>query len=165
MTTPAGTISLLDVQNEFGGGAPISLSEYYRDPYGLVTANNSGVPQSGAISMSQLRSTTKALAVGTINVQYVDPGFGYGYGYYVGVGGALSPLVWGGVTINTFYSPNTGQTTRIQTAQGWAWNGLTVWAAGGGPYNFYWDGSKYNCDVKIFSSANAGNQPFIIIQY
>ena len=40
----SGAISLLDVQNEFGGSNPISISEYY--------GAASGVPTSGTISLS-----------------------------------------------------------------------------------------------------------------
>jgi len=40
----SGPISLLNVQNEFGGSNPISISEYY----GVA----SGVPTSGTISLS-----------------------------------------------------------------------------------------------------------------
>ena len=41
----SGAISLQDIQNEFGGSHPISLSEYY----GVA----SGIPSSGQISVSQ----------------------------------------------------------------------------------------------------------------
>tara|TARA_B100000212_G_scaffold134203_1_gene100877 strand:- start:1019 stop:1552 length:534 start_codon:yes stop_codon:yes gene_type:complete len=41
----SGAISLQDIQNEFGGSHPISLSEYY----GVA----SGIPSSGQISISQ----------------------------------------------------------------------------------------------------------------
>lgn len=49
----SGTISISDIATEFGGTAPHSLSEYYRGG-GLVpdTGTNSGVPTSGAISLS-----------------------------------------------------------------------------------------------------------------
>ena len=47
MPVPSGTASLLDIQNEFGGSAPISLSEYY--------GSASGVPTSGAISINTFR--------------------------------------------------------------------------------------------------------------
>ena len=53
MTLPAsGTITLDDLQTEFGGSNPIQLSEYYRGG-GLVpdSATNSGVPTSGTISL------------------------------------------------------------------------------------------------------------------
>jgi hypothetical protein len=44
----SGAISLSDIQDEFGGSNPISLSEYYRDG-SYVTSNNTGVPTSGQI--------------------------------------------------------------------------------------------------------------------
>ena len=43
-------ISLVDIQNEFGGSNPIGLNEYYRNG-GLVPSNNTSVPTSGAISL------------------------------------------------------------------------------------------------------------------
>lgn len=62
MTTPVGTITLLDIQSEFGGAAPIALSEYYAG--GLyVPASTAGVPSSGAISMGSLRGKSKAYVV------------------------------------------------------------------------------------------------------
>lgn len=48
----SGAIALSQIQTELGGANPISLSEYYRN--GAYTyANNTSVPTSGAISMSQ----------------------------------------------------------------------------------------------------------------
>ena len=52
MTTPSGTITMADIQTEFGGTNPISLSEYY--------AAASGVPASGTISMNDLRNKSSA---------------------------------------------------------------------------------------------------------
>lgn len=58
----SGPISNLDIQNEFGGSAPISLSEYYRGgPY--TTSNNTSVPTSGAISLSNFYGATSAITV------------------------------------------------------------------------------------------------------
>ena len=54
MPTPVGTITLADVQTEFGGVDPISLSEYYAGG-GYVPSTTSGVPTSGTISMDDLR--------------------------------------------------------------------------------------------------------------
>lgn len=49
----SGAISLSDIQAEFGGSNPISLSEYYRGgSYVPDTPTNSGVPTSGQISLS-----------------------------------------------------------------------------------------------------------------
>lgn len=47
----SGTISLSDIQTEFDGVNPISLSEYYRNG-SYVTSNNTGVPTSGTIALS-----------------------------------------------------------------------------------------------------------------
>jgi hypothetical protein len=61
MPTPSGTISLLDIQNEFGGSSPISLSEYYQLA-GYVPGGQ-GVPGSGVISFNDLRGKTKVVDV------------------------------------------------------------------------------------------------------
>jgi len=49
----SGAISIGNLATEFGGGAPHSLTEYYRGG-GLVpnTSQNNGVPTSGAISLT-----------------------------------------------------------------------------------------------------------------
>jgi hypothetical protein len=46
-----GTVSLADIQTEFGGESPTSISEYYRDG-AYTTSNNTNVPTSGEISIS-----------------------------------------------------------------------------------------------------------------
>jgi hypothetical protein len=52
MTLPAsGTITLAQIQTEFGGSNPIGLNEYYRNG-AYVTPNNTSVPTSGAITLS-----------------------------------------------------------------------------------------------------------------
>lgn len=54
----SGTITLAQIQTEFGGSNPVGLSEYYRG--GLyVTANNTNVPTSGAISLSNFYGAVK----------------------------------------------------------------------------------------------------------
>jgi len=54
----SGKISFSQIQGEFGGSNPISLSEYYRGG-GLVTLNNLNIPTSGAIRLSQFYNGTK----------------------------------------------------------------------------------------------------------
>ena len=58
--TSSGTITFSNIQSEFGGGSSnISLSEYYRDPEGVVSGNNTDVPSggnSGPISVSDFYS-------------------------------------------------------------------------------------------------------------
>jgi hypothetical protein len=58
MTTPTGQISFSDLQSEFGGSNPISLSEMYSggSALGAPLAN---VPSSGQISISQLKNIDK----------------------------------------------------------------------------------------------------------
>ena len=62
MTLPtSGALSLSDIQGEFGGSNPISLSEYYAGG-GLVpagtTGTNGAVPSSGAISIANFYGTS-----------------------------------------------------------------------------------------------------------
>jgi len=63
MTLPAsGPLSLADIQTEFGGSNPISMNEYYRGG-AFVTANNTGVPTSGVISVNNFYGTTRRIAI------------------------------------------------------------------------------------------------------
>ena len=67
MTLPAsGPLSLSDIQTEFGGSNPISLSEYYAGG-GLVPAGTSGtygaVPSSGALSIQNFYGTSQFIPV------------------------------------------------------------------------------------------------------
>ena len=55
----SGAISLLQIQTEFTGAAPISLSEYYRSgSYVSNTTPNANIPTSGAISFSNFYGGT-----------------------------------------------------------------------------------------------------------
>jgi len=53
MTLPSSpnSISLAQIQTEFGGANPIEIDEYYRNG-GYVTSNNTNVPTSGTISLA-----------------------------------------------------------------------------------------------------------------
>lgn len=67
----SGTIKLSEIQTEFGGNNPISMSEYYRNG-AYVTSNNTGVPTSGVISLSQFYGTTAQFSF-TISSNYSTP--------------------------------------------------------------------------------------------
>ena len=54
----SGAISLANVQTEFGGANPISLSEYYRNG-AYVSPNNTSVPTSGTITLSNFYGGVK----------------------------------------------------------------------------------------------------------
>lgn len=59
MAVPSSNIDFSDLQTEFGGSSPISLTEYYRG--GAYVPNitaNAAVPTSGAISLSQFAGAT-----------------------------------------------------------------------------------------------------------
>lgn len=60
----SGPLSLNDIQTEFGGSNPISLSEYYAGG-GLVpagtTGTNGAVPSSGTISISNFYGTSNTV--------------------------------------------------------------------------------------------------------
>lgn len=58
----SGPMSLAMLQAEFGGSNPINLSEYYRNG-GLVPSNNSSVPASGTISLSQFYGAVNEVQV------------------------------------------------------------------------------------------------------
>lgn len=65
MTLPSsGPLSLADIQTEFGGSNPISLSEYYAGG-GLVPAGTTGtygaVPSSGTISIQNFYGTSNVV--------------------------------------------------------------------------------------------------------
>jgi len=80
MTLPSsGPLSLSDIQTEFGGSNPISLSEYYAGgayvPAG-TTGTNGPVPSSGTISISNFYGTSNipALSVTADDVSGFDSG-------------------------------------------------------------------------------------------
>ena len=53
----SGTLSFSEIQAEFGGAHPISLSEYYRGG-GRVPSGTSAIPASGAIKLSNFYGTS-----------------------------------------------------------------------------------------------------------
>jgi len=63
MTLPSsGTITIAQIAAEFGGDAPHSLSEYYRGG-GLVPTNNTNVPTSGTITLSDFYGAVNQVSV------------------------------------------------------------------------------------------------------
>ena len=83
MSVPTGTVTLADIQREFGGTDPISLSEYYRG--GIYVPDGTGtstIPTSGAISLNNFRGSSK-----TATLTYAIIGGGGAGGFGVGDGG------------------------------------------------------------------------------
>ena len=118
----SGRIGLVDIQNEFGGTEPISISEYYRGG-SYTTANNTKVATSGLISGSSFYGASKyapghaifyssgslilPTTSGTTLYFYVIGGGGGGgggssritYGYGAGGGGATGGNSYGSVSV------------------------------------------------------------------
>lgn len=64
----SGSISLSQVQTEFGGANPISLSEYYKNgSYVTSSANAPNVPTTGAISLDNFHGAS-AYVTPTVSV-------------------------------------------------------------------------------------------------
>lgn len=67
----SGAINLAQIQTEFGGVNPISISEYYRN--GLyVTSNNINVPVSGPIAFSNFYGSVRQFSF-SISTNYSTP--------------------------------------------------------------------------------------------
>ena len=63
MAVPSsGALDFTDLQDEFGGSNPISISEYYRNG-GLVPSNNTDVPTSGTVALSDFYGAVNELGV------------------------------------------------------------------------------------------------------
>lgn len=77
----SGTISLNDIQTEFGGTNPISISEYYRGG-SFMSDNNSNVPTSGTIDLADFHGSVLAASI----VYEIIGGGGEGAGGYTGQG-------------------------------------------------------------------------------
>lgn len=98
----SGAISLANIQTEFGGSNPISLSEYY----GVA----SGIPASGTISIGDFYGASAGWIL-TQGVSGTNYGFSTAGGY-----GSISPTTLNGATINAVqYAAVTvkGSTTHI----------------------------------------------------
>jgi len=76
MAVPSTNVGLTDIQTEFGGSNPISLSEYYSGGPLVPAASpapNGPIPSSGQISIGQFRG---AQAVVTVDYMIVAGGGG-----------------------------------------------------------------------------------------
>ena len=67
----SGAVSLTDLSTEFGGTAPHSMSEYYRNGDN-VPDNNSNVPASGRIRFSDWRGAINQIALNAVNATNLD---------------------------------------------------------------------------------------------
>jgi hypothetical protein len=161
MTLPAsGTISLSDIQTEFGGSNPIGLNEYYKGG-SYVTTNDyaPNVPASGVIALSNFYNSKKntfnsqtftssttftlpATSNGILNV-YVVAGGG---------GGGSSSDYWNGYGGNGGSGGIASQTITGLTAG----NTYTITVGGGGARGVYGYGYKDNPYADGFNGYGGG---------
>lgn len=86
MSVPlTGPILFSQIQAEFGGASPISLSQYYRGGSRVPNAPlNARIPTSGTVSFSDYRGTRRSTV---ITYEIIGAGGGGGYGLEDGFGG------------------------------------------------------------------------------
>ena len=115
MALPAAyaPISLGQIQSEFTGFNPIAISEYYREPNGLTTPNNTNVPTSGIIALSNFYSAVRSFIV---TVSFTREASFQNYFYLDSPGLpriVITTTVNGGGSTRTYYIPaNTTFTVR-----------------------------------------------------
>lgn len=112
MTIPAtGSVSLQDIEDEFGGTGEVSLSEYYRgNSYeSAVSGNNTSVSQSGSIKLSQFRGSELKRY---IEYKVLGGGGGGGAGYDDG-GAPAGAYPAGDGGSSTLSSPTLGTVTAV----------------------------------------------------
>lgn len=127
MSLPStGPISLSQLQTEFGGSNPIGLSEYYRGG-SYVTDNNTSVPSSGAIDMSDFLGAQQAVQV---TYELIGGGGEGGGGYFGGTGnaGTSSYISGSGFTTITSTGGSGGIAQGYYTGQ----NGASSYYGAGG---------------------------------
>ena len=107
----SGAIKLSEIQTEFGGSNPISMSEYYRNGT-YVPSNNTDVPTSGEISMSDFYSGVAAtvLTISTKATEFNILTQAVAAGFNNSVGGVIQVTVNSGVTVgaSTTHAMQTG---------------------------------------------------------
>ena len=123
----SGSLSLLQIQGEWGGSAPISLSEYYLGSLPVGRTNYGTIPSSGAIDIGDFYGTNAASSnwTSTITIGSFAILKSTIYGYSQGVYGALSDtsidtwgnrvifsLTWGGTAVSM-------QITGTHNNSGW----------------------------------------------
>ena len=67
----SGPVAISDLVDEFGGTAPHSMSEYYRNGVN-VPSNNTNVPTSGAFGLSNARGAVNEIAIAATSGTNID---------------------------------------------------------------------------------------------
>ena len=186
MTLPgSGALSFSQIQGEFGGSNPISLSEYYRGgPIVPNHGNTSNIPTSGAISVSNFYGTSAQAPFPNSRNANINVGVtGNKRGWLSGTIGSFSPNPLG--TLSSGYNFNVYEfTTELVgctnflnftvngTLPNAGWTNISFQQQqAGGPFNqaranmsystsggrTIWSNTKW-----IYNFPNSGNQSFTI---
>ena len=115
----SGALSLSDIQTEFGGSNPISLSEYYAGgsnvPSG-ISGDNGAIPSSGAIDISDFYGSAKS-----VDIALTISGTTQNYNIYANRGGTyvagISNIV---LTVNAIVGSASSGQYAIDTGNQWA---------------------------------------------
>jgi len=132
----SGAISLANIQSEFGGSNPISLSEYYRNG-SKTTSNNTSVPTSGAISIGDFYGAIKAVYV---TYEIIGAGGGGGGGLTNNSNPASAGGAGGNSTLT--YTPAGGSSTTITSNGGAGGAAATQTGWGNGENSYYGSGGS-----------------------
>lgn len=128
----SGTITLAQIQAEFGGSGTIGLNEYYRGgSYVPNWTSNAGIPTSGLISLNQFYNTTASI---TINANWGSGApsatrTALGTGTVVIYGSSTNACRLNGVIIND------GDTFAFTDGVGYSWS--KIGAGGSGSWTVY----------------------------
>ena len=134
----SGPLSLSDIQGEFGGSNPISLSKYYAGG-GLVPAGTTGtygaVPSNGTISIRNFYGTSNTV-ISITDQSIADFSSVYAYAYYILTNGGLvqgDTSSGGTTTLETWCTPTSqaGNYEALVTVTSGSLSGGTVgsWVA------------------------------------
>lgn len=103
----SGPVSLSDIQTEFGGSNPISLSEYYRGG-AYVPSSQTSIPASGLITLSDFYGTSDETII-TVTQGKSDSSSGWVISYVRGYNGISGYAIIGSRTPTSFAGRTVGR--------------------------------------------------------
>ena len=127
----SGSLSLSQIQGEWGGSNPISLSEYYLGSLPTGRTNYGTIPSSGAIDIGDFYGTnaassnwTSTLTIGSLTIAKNTT-----YGYNQGVYGSMSDTTvdtFGNRTITAIFWNGSNFGLQFSNAPNSGWTSIQV---------------------------------------
>lgn len=143
--TNNGPIAYSDIQNEFGGTNPISISEYYQNANPSYTTGVTGIPNSGAaISVSHFQGKAKAASFTLSNLGGLANW--YDAKLITGLANGNAVRTWNDVSGNARTATSTSTTSPTYTTSGINGNPCVTFTQINGVY--------YNCSSATANSSN-----------